>query len=503
MFRIFGPPGTGKTTTLLNLVDKELSSGTPPSEIAFLAFTRKAAREAKERACRRFGLNAKEDLPYFRTLHSLAFRLVGLTTEQLMGAEHYREIENRIGFDLAGGTTVDEEHTSAIKRESEILRLITLARLKRTTLHSEYNRSNVKYGWTEVNYVAGAVAQYKKSNGLYDYTDMLELFVAKGRSICPPLRLCLLDEAQDLSPLQWEIAHLLDAKSDKMYCAGDDDQAIYDFAGADVDHFINLPGGAEILETSYRVPASVHRLATGLSSRIRRRFPKNYLPRKEEGMVQRIYSPEHLDFSQGDWLVLSQANYQINPVSAILKQNGYYFERSGYPSVAQKVSSALLSWKKLQNDEVIDVASARILYSFMRGNGVRVARGFKTIKADENVFLSLNQLQEQYGLLATADMDWQLALDRLPDMDRAYINALLRRGEDLEQMPRIKLSTIHGAKGGEASNVVVFSDLTAAADESLQVSPDTLHRVFYVAVTRTKQNLFIVEPEIYQRSYNL
>ena len=317
------------------------------------------------------------------------------------------------------------------------------------------------------------------------------------------MRLCLLDEAQDLSPLQWEIAHLLDSKSDKMYCAGDDDQAIYDFAGADVEHFINLPGGAEILETSYRVPASVHRLATGLSSRIRRRFPKNYLPKKEEGSVQRIYSPESLDFSQGDWLVLSQANYQINPVSAILKQSGYYFERSGYPSVAPKISSALLSWKRLQNNEVIDVASAKVLYSFMRGNGVQVARGFKTIKADESAFLSLDQLQQQHGLLATADMDWQTALDRLPDIDRAYINALLRRGEDLEEMPRIKLSTIHGAKGGEATNVVVFSDLTAAADESMQISPDTLHRVFYVAVTRTKQNLFIVEPETYQRSYNL
>ena len=221
------------------------------------------------------------------------------------------------------------------------------------------------------------------------------------------------------------------------------------------------------------------------------------------GSVQRIHSPESLDFSKGDWLILSQANYQINPVSSILKQSGYYFERSGYPSVSPKVSTALLAWKKLQNNDVIDVGSAQVLYSFMRGNGVRVERGFKTLKAGENVFLSLDQLQKDHGLLATADMDWQTALDRLPDMDRAYINALLRRGEDLEEMPRIKLSTIHGAKGGEAENVVVFSDLTAAADESLQISPDTLHRVFYVAVTRTKKNLYIVEPEIYQRSYNL
>ena len=92
MFRIFGPPGTGKTTTLLNLVDKELEKGTPPAEIAFLAFTRKAAGEARERAAARFGLDPKQDLPYFRTLHSLAFRLTGLSTDQLMQSEHYIEL---------------------------------------------------------------------------------------------------------------------------------------------------------------------------------------------------------------------------------------------------------------------------------------------------------------------------------------------------------------------------------------------------------------------------
>jgi len=65
-----------------------------------------------------------------------------------------------------------------------------------------------------------------------------------------------------------------------MYCAGDDDQAIYRWAGADVDHFINLPGGSEVLSQSYRIPRSVHRIAEGIAKRIHRRFPKQY---KTEG----------------------------------------------------------------------------------------------------------------------------------------------------------------------------------------------------------------------------
>ena len=504
MFRIFGPPGTGKTTTLLDLVDKELEQGTPPSEIAFLAFTRKAANEARERAAARFGLNARQDLPYFRTLHSLAFRLTGLKTEQLMQTEHYRELEKRTGFELTNSGDADNEVTKSITRESEILRLITLARLKRTTLHAEYNRTRIKNGWTEVDYLARALKKFKEVNGLYDYTDMLELFVEKGPLVCPRFKLCLLDEAQDLSAIQWEIAHILDDKSTKMYCCGDDDQAIFSFAGSDVRQFISAPGGAEILEQSYRVPATIHGLANKISSRIHRRYPKKYLPRKNsKGSVQLIYSPDGLDFSQGNWLVLSQAHYQTNPIADYLKQGGYFFERSGYPSVPLKISTALQAWQKLQNDELVDLEEAKILYSFMRGNGVRVARGFKTIQADESDRFSLDQLQQQHGLLATADMDWSTALDRLPDVDQVYCSAILRRGEDLSGVPRIRLSTIHGSKGGEAENVIVFSDLTAAADDAAYYDNDTLHRVFYVAVTRAKQNLFIVEPDRYQRSYPL
>ena len=113
------------------------------------------------------------------------------------------------------------------------------------------------------------------------------------------------------------------------------------------------------------------------------------------------------------------------------------------------------------------------------------------------------ELQEHHGLVATDDMIWHEAMDKIPETDRAYIIAMLRRGEKFNAEPRITVSTIHGSKGGEADNVVLFTDLSPAADNQMRNNPDDMHRVFYVGVTRTKNNLYIVEPEDLSRSYDL
>ena len=93
--------------------------------------------------------------------------------------------------------------------------------------------------------------------------------------------------------------------------AGDDDQAIYRWAGADVDHFINLPGGAEVLEQSYRVPAAIHALAEKIASRIQNRFPKVYRPRQEQGQIFRVPDIRTIDMSEGSWLIMAQARYML------------------------------------------------------------------------------------------------------------------------------------------------------------------------------------------------
>lgn len=505
MFRIFGPPGTGKTTTLLNMVDEALEKGVHPHRIAFLAFTRKAANEAKERAAARFNLDPKRDLLYFRTLHSLALTMTDIRSEQVMQEENYRELSKAIGVSLGGAKnqSFDEDVPSMVASSDPVLGLINLARLKKVPLREQYNESNIEHDWNTVKYVDECLRSYKQSLNLYDFTDMLERFVTQAERFCPNFDLCFLDEAQDLSNLQWDIADILDAKSTRMYAAGDDDQAIYRWAGANVDRFINLPGGSETLSQSYRVPSEVHRLAENVVKRIARRFPKRYEPREDPGRVTRINTINSLDMSDGSWLILSQAGYQLTPVAADLKSNGYLFTYRGHRSISEKISDAVNGWEQLRKGRQIAGETARKIYSYM-SVGERVKRGFKKLPnlADDQL-IGLEELIADHGLLADVSMIWSTAMDKLPDTDRAYITALLRRGEKFNGIPRITASTIHGSKGGEADNVVLFTDISPAADEEMKINPDDMHRVFYVGITRTKQNLYIVDAEDVSRSYDL
>jgi superfamily I DNA/RNA helicase len=82
----------------------------------------------------------------------------------------------------------------------------------------------------------------------------------------------------------------------------------------------------------------------------------------------------------------------------------------------------------------------------------------------------------------------------LTPTERSYILSMLRSGEKITKKPRIKLSTIHSAKGGEATNVVLLTDIPYRTWKSYEKSPDDDTRVFYVGLTRAKENLHIIQP---------
>ena len=106
--------------------------------------------------------------------------------------------------------------------------------------------------------------------------------------------------------------------------------------------------------------------------------------------------------------------------------------------------------------------------------------------------VNYQELVKDFGMLAPLDRDAK-DIARLSMDEKLYIAAIERRGESIEGNPRIKLSTIHAMKGGEDDNVAVYLGSTQACMESK--NPEDEHRVFYVAVTRAKQNLYLIESD--------
>ena len=488
--KIFGPPGTGKTTYLLNTVEQELDRGIMPMDIGYFAFTRKAANEAKERAIAKFPqLNPEKDFPWFRTLHSLAYRCLGITQKDMMSTEHFDEFAKLARLDMRVEATDEEE--GFIKHDNPILNEINLARIKGEDLRAHYNRSDLKIEWYHFEFVERTYRQYKETRGLFDFTDLLEKVVLESHRL-PQLQTLIIDEAQDLSRLQWDLVKELVARSATSYIAGDDDQAIYKWAGADVDTFLDLPGETLVLSQSYRVPSKIHELADQIVGRIRKRQDKSWNPRQEEGAIHWHNKFYDVDIANGEWLVLASANYLLNPLHNWIKSEGVLFERHGHRSIPESVMSAVIGWESLRKGKEVPFNVVSHIYQYMNSNYIK--RGFKSLKtADPSDLYTLDKLKKDHGLLT--DAIWHEVLTKIGDDKRDYLIALLKRGVKLSSKAPVRLSTIHGAKGGEADNVLFVTDLSSKFASEYDRNPDDMHRLAYVAVTRAKKSLHVVMPE--------
>jgi len=113
----------------------------------------------------------------------------------------------------------------------------------------------------------------------------------------------------------------------------------------------------------------------------------------------------------------------------------------------------------------------------------------------------IKDCKEKHGLLT--DNVWYEAFDGLDPMTETYIRNMRANGEQINKNPRIKMSTIHAAKGGEADNVLLLQDLTGAALETFSHDPDELHRLFYTGATRAKRELHVLDPKNFDRAYIL
>ena len=489
-YKVVGPPGTGKTQTLLDKVMEYKESGTPLNRIGYFAFTRKAAYEARDRLLETYVFLEKKDVKHFRTLHSFAFRYLGLQEENVMQEEHYKIIGEECGLRIKYATYEKNEFNGIFTSNSEYLSLINLATVRNISVLDQLDRNEHlgKIERDKLQVVTKHIEDYKNTYKLIDYNDMLNRFIDQiqlPEAKVPEFDVIFIDEAQDLSLLQWKMITALQPHTKDIYIAGDDDQAIFGWAGADVDSFIKFDAIEIPLKQSRRVPRMIHQRALLRLDNIKSgRLEKPWnTPTSEEGSIKIFFSTNPIDLSKGDWYILARTNELLKPILKDLRRRGIYFETKDGRSISESLYRDILNWEAWKKGKKLNTIEVQRL----------LERFNKKFKETEDKLFKLNDLKKEYKL--NSQLQWYDAFTAVTPHTKTYIRTMRSNGEDLRIKPRVKVLTLHSSKGGEATNVVILQNQTRntikGATKTI-MKQDEEQRVWYVGLTRCSKNLFLI-----------
>lgn len=450
---IFGAPGCGKTTHLLSVLESVLTEY-DPNRVAFVSFTKKGAYEGRDRAIKKYNFK-EEDFPFFRTIHSLAFRDLEMSTYDMMSKKNYKEFSNAMGCNFLGYYTAELLHN-----DDKYLFYISMA--KNNPKIAESMKDELNY--QKLRTISTNYEKYKRSAGVKDFDDLLVDFIAKNEPL--PVDVAIIDEAQDLTTLQWKFCEVAFRNVKKCYIAGDDDQAIYEWSGADVSRFISVARSSNILvlDKSYRLRENVLELSKLVSNKISDRIEKVFDPVDKGGNV--IFHNRLEDVlinSEESYYFLARNNYYLSDYKNFIMKTGSVFRYKGSPSVSPSVVNAIREYEKARRDHPGQIHN---------------------IVVDKKI----KPLLKKDAIIGEVWYD----VFELTVQENLYYRDFFKNKTDMTKC-KIDVDTIHGVKGGEADNVVLRLDITKNVYSNLvQGRYDEELRCLYVAMTRAKKNLHII-----------
>jgi DNA helicase II / ATP-dependent DNA helicase PcrA len=503
-YRIYGPPGTGKTTWIAKKAT-ELADLFGPDQISICSMTRAAVREVMGRDLRIPDEN-------ITTLHARCKRALMTGPPAESGIKDFAEkYPSYVSSDcipayLSRGIKKGDEEVSETMLAGGGMTLYEQCQILRQQMIEPSRWSPRVSAWFS------AWSSWMRSEGMMDYTGWLEACLGGG--LLPAQQAVFIDEAQDHTPLQLSV--IRGWKTEHLFLIGDDDQNLYEWSGAIPDTFLNSnlpPEREKVLEQSYRIPRSVHGIASRWISSVPGRVPKAYLPRDHEGSVE--YSDYQIsdssqgilpEFGEGRVMILTTCAYMLSDIIMELKREGIpfgnpYRRSDAFWNPLDKPLSIIRAfmvgdrdWTGLEVERWFSILSDKAVLARgkKRKDLIEECRRAGTSPAGSIVGKYLSE--EAMELAISQDL---LMIDKMRKIgipgDWNYAIRVARTYGP-EASPRITVGTVHSVKGGEADHVILFPDLSPAGfSEYISSHRDRIMRIFYVGMTRTKDRLTFCE----------
>jgi superfamily I DNA/RNA helicase len=472
-------------------VEQALDRGVSPDRIGFVSFTRKAAEEAADRAGARFKMT-REQMPYFRTLHSLGHHQLGLGHGSVLSKYHLDKIGQVLGLTFSHQALIPHTEIIASKDRGDIyMGMLSHARSACITLEDAFRRienRDHRITFMELERMAAFLDRYKEEHGIFDYADMID-----ACTVPLDLDILIIDEAQDLSTAQWRMLDRIAGKIPDIYFVGDEMQSIYTWAGADVHRFINEPyDKTVVLEISYRLPESIWAEANRVELATIERIHADWRPTLRSGNVTYHNRAELVPIDEpGSWLLLARNNYMLGAYANELRVLGLPYTWGKASSIKREHQEAIKTWGDLVAGKHVKVTDIQKMLPCIASKTYQAAEYLATITTPKTTKEGLcNYI---YGL--SEELPWYRGLTGINIHDSTYYRAILRQKSGFMVEPRHHLGTIHSVKGGEADNVVLLTDISPVTQRAYVRDTDAENRVFFVGMTRAKQHLHIVLPQ--------
>ncbi len=564
--RLFGGPGSGKTTALLDRVEEILEDDdVEVRDVLVVSYTRAAAAEVRERLAERLDVSPRSLKGNVSTMHAKAYELLNLSRGDVVSESDKQEFCEEYGIEY------EDEYGGAGRRTARSTtlgnKIIATSQWLQRTRRDVADWYDVPFQWdvetvrlppdidpnaqegnkytptwpsdddrVDVPQVIRAWRSYKGKHDLVGFADMLER--VKQRSLVPHVDYLVIDEFQDITTLQYEVYQEWKPHVKKVLIAGDDDQVVYAWQGADPNLLLDAERDEDVvLPNSYRLPSKILNVVNREIRHIEKRQEKDLKPRKEGGLVEAVQNPSMLDLvrnvrhtvqeDDGNLMILFRARYQMFQfIDEFISEGIPFSVMTDQRMWTDRLTQYVRAVEKLEADDPVDGLEARRLAEMLQESA------FGTNARDDLYSLIDERKEEHDDDLTAFTVEPQEIRDIVPFMpgpasagdmvrkitsfQRKSIDAYFGGKYQGMDPNRVRIGTIHSAKGREADHVFVATDLTEKVVEQMAASvPDptavpgvdefTKHtnpvpvltdnerRVFYVGMSRARERLVILE----------